>query len=69
MTLSATTGRRRPENCEGSIDYVRVLKELQGYSGWVVVEAEQDPVKADPAVYSKLGHANLSRFIKEAGLV
>ncbi|RZS83138.1 2-keto-myo-inositol dehydratase [Phyllobacterium myrsinacearum] len=54
---------------DGMIDYVRVLKELQGYSGWVVVEAEQDPVKADPAVYSKLGHANLSRFIKEAGLV
>jgi inosose dehydratase len=53
---------------DGMIDYVRVLKELQGYSGWVVVEAEQDPKKADPAIYSKLGHANLSRFIKEAGL-
>lgn len=53
---------------DGMIDYVRVLKELKGYSGWVVVEAEQDPTKADPATYSKLGHANLSRFIKEAGL-
>lgn len=53
---------------DGLIDYVRVLKELRGYSGWIVVEAEQDPEKADPAVYSSLGHANLSRFIEEAGL-
>jgi inosose dehydratase len=53
---------------DGLIDYVRVLRELQGYSGWIVVEAEQDPKKAEPATYAKLGHANLSRFIKEAGL-
>ena len=53
---------------DGLIDYVRVLKELQGYSGWIVVEAEQDPKKAEPATYAKLGHANLSRFVKEAGL-
>ena len=53
---------------DGLIDYVRVLRELQGYSGWIVVEAEQDPKKAEPATYAKLGHANLTRFIKEAGL-
>lgn len=53
---------------DGLINYVRVLKELQGYSGWIVVEAEQDPKKAEPARYAKLGHANLSRFIREAGL-
>ena len=53
---------------DGLIDYVRVLRELQGYSGWIVVEAEQDPKKAEPATYAKLGHANLSRFVKEAGL-
>ena len=46
----------------------RVFKELPGYSGWVVVEAEQDPKKAEPAKYAKIGHANLVRFIKEAGL-
>jgi len=45
-----------------------VLQELQGYSGWIVVEAEQDPKKAEPATYARLGHTNLSRFIKEAGL-
>lgn len=53
---------------DGLIDYVRVLKELRGYSGWIVVEAEQDPKKAEPARYAKLGHTNLSRFIREAGL-
>jgi myo-inosose-2 dehydratase len=53
---------------DGLIDYVRVLKELKGYSGWIVVEAEQDPKTAEPAAYAKLGHAHLSRFIAEAGL-
>ena len=52
----------------GAIDYVRVLRELQGYSGWIVVEAEQDPKKAEPAAYARLGHANLARFIAAAGL-
>ena len=54
---------------DGMIDYVRVLKELKGYSGWVVVEAEQDPEKARPAKYAKLGYRNLSGFLKEAGLI
>jgi len=53
---------------DGFIDYVRVLKELPGYSGWVVVEAEQDPEKADPATYARLGRKNLAGFIREAGL-
>ncbi len=54
---------------DGMIDYMRVLKELPGYSGWVVVEAEQDPKKAEPAAYAQLGHANLTRFLSEAGLL
>jgi len=53
---------------DGMVDYVRVLKELKGYSGWVVVEAEQDPKKAKPSKYAKMGHANLVRFLSEAGL-
>jgi myo-inosose-2 dehydratase len=53
---------------DGMIDFVRVLKELPGYSGWIVVEAEQDPKKAEPARYAKLGHDNLKDFIAEAGL-
>lgn len=53
---------------DGLIDYVSVFKELPGYSGWVVVEAEQDPKIAIPAEYSKLGYNNLTRFLREAGL-
>ena len=43
---------------DGSIDYPAVLKQLKpaGYSGWFVVEAEQDPAKAHPLTYAKKGH-------------
>jgi myo-inosose-2 dehydratase len=53
---------------DGMVDFVGVLRELKGYNGWIVVEAEQDPVKAPPAEYVKMGYDNLCRFIKEAGL-
>jgi inosose dehydratase len=53
---------------DGMVDFTGVLKELKGYSGWIVVEAEQDPVKAPPGEYVRLGHDNLSRFIRAAGL-
>ncbi|HEY7646969.1 MAG TPA: myo-inosose-2 dehydratase, partial [Hyphomicrobiales bacterium] len=53
---------------DGFIDYVSVFRALPGYSGWVVVEAEQDPEKAEPAKYARMGHDNVSRFLKEAGL-
>ena len=29
---------------DGMIDYVAVFKELRGYSGWVVLEAEQEHI-------------------------
>jgi sugar phosphate isomerase/epimerase len=53
---------------DGMVDFVAVLKELPGYSGWLVVEAEQDPEKAHPLTYATLGCANLRRFAKEANL-
>jgi inosose dehydratase len=53
---------------DGSVDYVSVFRELPGYSGWVVIEAEQDPVKAHPATYVKMGYENLGRFLREADL-
>ncbi|KQQ91225.1 myo-inosose-2 dehydratase [Aureimonas sp. Leaf324] len=52
---------------DGSVDYVSVLKALPDYAGWVVIEAEQDPEKAHPATYVKMGHDNLVRFLSEAG--
>jgi myo-inosose-2 dehydratase len=54
---------------DGMIDFVQILRQLKPYSGWVVVEAEQDPGKADPATYAKMGCANTKRFLREAGLV
>lgn len=54
---------------DGGIDFVAVLKELPGYSGWLVVEAEQDPEKAHPLTYAKMGYTNLRRFATTAGLI
>jgi inosose dehydratase len=53
---------------DGVVDYVSALRPLQGYSGWIVVEAEQDPKKANALVYAKKGIVHLKRFIQEAGL-
>jgi myo-inosose-2 dehydratase len=53
---------------DGMIDYVSVFKALPGYSGWVVVEAEQDPAKADPLRYATMGRANVARDLRAAGL-
>ncbi len=54
---------------DGCIDYYPFLKILKksGYSGWLVVEAEQDPAKANPYEYSKKGYEYLSRAAKECG--
>ena len=52
---------------DGGVDYVAVLKELPHYQGWVVLEAEQDPAKANPLTYARMGVENLKKFIKAAG--
>ena len=53
---------------DGAIDYVAVFRALKGYSGWVIVEAEQDPKKAHPLTYARKGVAHLKRCLAEAGL-
>jgi myo-inosose-2 dehydratase len=53
---------------DGSVDYVGIFKELPNYAGWVVIEAEQDPKKANPKQYVSMGYANLRRYLREAGL-
>jgi inosose dehydratase len=42
---------------DGGIDYGRIFDILKehDYNGWLVVEAEQHPLTADPALYAKLG--------------
>jgi inosose dehydratase len=54
---------------DGTIDFAAVAKVLAeiGYSGWVVVEAEQDPQKANPLAMAKIGHQALSEALGRAG--
>jgi inosose dehydratase len=53
---------------DGMVDYEAVFRALPGYSGWVVVEAEQDPEKAHPLTYAKKGVAHLKACLAAAGL-
>ena len=53
---------------DGCVDYPAVFQALGHYSGWVVIEAEQDPAKANPMDYAMMGCANLRRFLRDAGL-
>jgi inosose dehydratase len=53
---------------DGCVDYGAVFGELKGYSGWVIVEAEQDPRKANPLEYAKRGVAHLKAKLAESGL-
>ena len=55
---------------DGCIDFDAVTRALKAmdYSGWIVVEAEQDPAKAPPYEYSKLGYENIVAACTAAGL-
>lgn len=56
---------------DGCVDYPAVLREVKaaGYKGeWLVIEAEQDPAKANPLIYAKKGYQYLSRLAAEVGL-
>jgi sugar phosphate isomerase/epimerase len=50
---------------DGCVSFDRVFQELRDYSGWVVLEAEQDPKKADPQIYASLGLRNLRQLVAE----
>ena len=53
---------------DGCVDYGAVFRALKGYSGWVIVEAEQDPEKANPLDYARRGVAHLKAKLAESGL-
>lgn len=55
---------------DGSLDYAAVMQALAEirYSGWIVIEAEQDPALADPRTYADLGLATLRKHAAQAGL-
>lgn len=54
---------------DGFINFSAIFKALHtaNYHGWIVVEAEQDPEKANPLVYAALGYQNVTRYIQKAG--
>src|ERR1700722_4347383 len=54
---------------DGCIAFTPLLRRLHeaGYGGWLVVEAEQDPRKAHPLTYARLGYRNLCAMAVEAG--
>jgi len=54
---------------DGCIDYKPFLTSLKNknYEGWLVVEAEQDPTKANPFEYAKIGYNYLNKTAKECG--
>ncbi|MFK8081722.1 MAG: myo-inosose-2 dehydratase [Granulosicoccus sp.] len=60
-----------PGDPQGCIDFqaVTTLLKKQNYSGWLVVEAEQDPSKAPPYEYSRIGYEHIVNLCRESGLV
>jgi len=54
---------------DGMIDYDAVIQALadKSYEGWIIVEAEQDPAKADPYEYALMGYKALEKSALAAG--
>lgn len=59
-----------PGDPEGCIDFEAVTARLKAmdYTGWIVVEAEQDPAAAPPYDYSKMGYDYIIATCAKAGL-
>jgi len=55
---------------DGGIDFAAFMKSLKtiDYAGWVVVEAEQDPKKANPLQMAEIGMAALQEAAAGAGI-
>ena len=54
---------------DGDLDFATIVARLAsvGYQGWLVVEAEQDPVANPPLEMARKGHAELLRVTAAAG--
>ncbi|WP_417607373.1 myo-inosose-2 dehydratase [Primorskyibacter flagellatus] len=59
-----------PGDPQGCVDFQAVTDALarMDYAGWIVVEAEQDPAKANPCEYSKLGYDHIVEICGKSGL-
>jgi len=51
---------------DGAVDFRGLIEILRrtGYRGWLVVEAEQDPVVAPAYRYAEMGHRHLARLVR-----
>ena len=51
---------------DGCIDYEPLFKILyeNSYENWLIIEAEQDPIKANPLEYAKIGYTYLIKCLK-----
>ena len=51
---------------DGCVDFKAVFEELdkQGYEGWLLVEAEQDPARANPFRYAKMARGYIKEMIQ-----
>jgi inosose dehydratase len=51
---------------DGAVDFRGVVGVLRrhGYRGWLVVEAEQDPVVAPAYRYADMGYRHLTRLVR-----
>ncbi len=59
-----------PGDREGSIDFdsiFKIIKEIN-YRGWLVVEAEQDPAKADPLEYALMARDFIAKQLSRHNL-
>ncbi len=56
---------------DGSINFNRLMKDLAGinYAGWIIIEAEQDPAKADPRAFALFGLRTLKEAARFGGLL
>ncbi len=59
-----------PGDPQGIIDFQAITDQLKvmDYDGWIVVEAEQDPAKAPPFAYSKMGYDHIIDICGRSGL-
>ena len=51
---------------DGCIDYEPLFKILyeNSYENWLIIEAEQDPIKANPLEYAKIGYTYLIKCLE-----
>lgn len=59
-----------PGDPVGCINFQAITNKLKAidYEGWIVVEAEQDPAKAPPFEYSKIGFDHITEICDLTGL-